>query len=112
MTMYEQTDEMAEISGFGGGYEQMCRDMLKAGLEWLDEQPESDPCFKGYKNIEGVKYQENNDDAKELSKAVVAVTDDCTVAMHQAVIENIMWIRAHSWQEYVEAMVERKRKKG
>jgi len=101
--MYEFTDDMGEISGFGGGYEQTCRDMLKAGLEWLDEHPESDPCFKGYKNIYGV-ISADNEDAKRLSKAFVAVTDDCTGAMHQAVITSAMWIKKHSWEEYVVEM--------
>ena len=29
-----------EISGFGGGYEQACRDMTKAGVLWLRKHPE------------------------------------------------------------------------
>ena len=34
---YAFTPEMREISGFGGDYEQTCRNMLAAGLRWLDE---------------------------------------------------------------------------
>jgi len=104
MIMYEFTEEMGEISGFGGGYEQTCRNMLKAGLEWLDENPQAKPEFHGYKNVYGVII-EDNDDAKQLTKAVVDAADnDCTGAMHQAVISSILWIRKNSWEKYVEAM--------
>lgn len=98
--MYEFTEEMNEISGFGGGYEQACRDMLKAGLEWFDEHPDADPQFHGYKDVYGL-ILEDNKDAKKLSKAVTETVEDCTGAMHQAVITAILWIKAHSWEEYV-----------
>ena len=32
MSKYQYTDDMAEISGFGGGYESTCRAMVAAGL--------------------------------------------------------------------------------
>ena len=101
--MYEFTEEMGEISGFGGGYEQCCRNMLKAGLEWLDANPESDPQFHGFENVYG-GICEDNDDAKALSKAVVDAADDCTGAMHQAVVSKILWIKKNGWDKYVEAM--------
>ncbi len=105
--MYEFTPEMGEISGFGGGYEETCRAMLKAGLEWLDANAEADPQFHGYKNVYGI-ISEDNADAKALSKAVVeAAKDDCTGAMHQAVITSILWIRKNGWEKYVERMSEK-----
>jgi hypothetical protein len=70
MTKYAFTNNMKEISGFGGGYEETCRKMLIAAVEWLDDHPDADPQFYGYKNIYGVIH-EDNDDAKALSKAVV-----------------------------------------
>ena len=103
MDKYEFTPEMGEISGFGGGYEQTCRDMLKAGLEWFDKNPKADPKFKGFKNIYGL-IMEDNDDAKALSKAVTDATDDCTGAMHQAVISSIFYIKKKGWDEYVKQM--------
>ena len=41
---YSFTPDMREISGFGGGYEQTCRNMLIAAVEWLDAHPDfNDP---------------------------------------------------------------------
>jgi hypothetical protein len=101
---YVFTPEMGEISGFGGGYEEMCRTMLRAGMEWLDAHPEADPHFKGYQNVFGVTLDENAD-AKALSDAVVAPTNgDCTGAMHQAVITACLFIRKNGWDEYVRQM--------
>ncbi len=102
--MYEFTAEMHEISGFGGGYEQVCRKMLAAGLKWLDEHPDSDPQFRGCRNLYGVIFKDN-DDAKTLSKVVVDAADgDCTGAMHQAVISHCLWIRQNGWDAYVKQM--------
>jgi hypothetical protein len=57
------TDDMREISGFGGGYEQQCRAMVLAGLDWLDAHPDADPKFHGYSGVYGIAT-EDNDDAK------------------------------------------------
>ena len=104
---YEFTKEMQEISGFGGGYEQTCRNMLKAGLEWLDENPKADPKFHGYKSIYGI-IKEDNEDAKALTKAVIDASDhEATGAMHQAVIMKILWIRKNGWKKFVKEMSER-----
>jgi len=76
--MYEFTEQMREISGFGGGYEQTCRNMLKAGLKWWDKNPEVKPEFHSYKNIYGV-ISEDNEDAKALSEVITQPPhDDCT----------------------------------
>ena len=42
MSKYVYTDNMSEISGFGGGYEAACRAMVVAGLEHLDANPQAD----------------------------------------------------------------------
>ena len=101
--MYEFTDEMNEISGFGGSYEQACRDMLKSGLIWLDEHPNANPMFSGYTGVYGL-VKEDNEDAKALSKATTDCVDDCTGAMHHAVVSTILWIKTNSWDEYVKRM--------
>ena len=105
MTDYQWLPGMGEISGFGGDYEQTCRDMLLAGLKWWDEHPSANPTFSEMENVYGIIHEEN-DDAKQLSQAVVSGCDDCTGAMHQAVIEHIMAIRANGWEWYVQAMSE------
>ena len=33
---YRHTEDMGEISGFGGGYEKLCQDMLNAGVRILN----------------------------------------------------------------------------
>lgn len=101
---YIFTDDMGGISGFGGGYEQTCRNMLAAGLDWLDEHPNTEPKFCGFKGIYGI-IKEDNEDAEVLSEAVVtAADDDCTGAMYQAVISSCLFIRKHSWEHYCEKM--------
>lgn len=109
--IYEFTEIMREISGFGGGYEAACRAMLKAGLEWGDKNPNADPKFHGFKNIYGI-IQKDNEDAKALRKVVVRASgDDCSGAMHQAVISSILWIRKNGWDRYVEEMSKEKNDK-
>jgi len=107
---YVFEEDMAEISGLGGGYEQNCRKMLKAGLEYMDEHPECEPIFKGHKGIYGV-LSNDNEDAKKLSDVVISATNDCTGAMHQAVITTILWIRKNGWDDYVLAMKKAKKEK-
>ena len=103
MTKYEWTPEMGEISGFGGGYEKTCRDMLLAGLRWLDENPNAEPKFKGVYGL----ISDDNEDAKALSYAITAVCDACTGAMHQAVVSHCLYIRKNGWDDYVKRMTER-----
>jgi len=106
MSKYVYTDKMDEISGFGGGYEDTCRAMVIAGLEWWDDNPDADPVFKGFKDVYGIIMDEN-DDAKALSKAVLDGSGgDCTGAMHQATISHIMVIRKEGWDWYVNKMEE------
>ncbi|OEU76115.1 MAG: hypothetical protein BA874_06660 [Desulfuromonadales bacterium C00003068] len=103
MSEYEYEEGMSEISGFGGSYEKSCRKMVKAGLEWFDENPEADPIFAGYEGIYGIISTEN-EDAKNLSKAVTASVDDCTGAMHQATIGHILHVHEVGWETYLEEM--------
>ena len=97
----EYTDDMREISGFGKGYEATCRKMVLAGLDWFDAHPDADPTFHSYKGIYGA-LTEDNDDAKALTAAMIAAADgDCTGAMYEATVGHVLWIRAHSWEQYV-----------
>lgn len=105
---YEFTPEMGEISGFGGSYEEACRSMLRAGMEWLDEHSEADPKFHGFKGVYGV-IEEDNDDAKALSAAVTSSVPNCTGAMHQAVVSACLFIRVRGWDEYVRQMSKREK---
>ena len=102
--MREYTKDMGEISGFGGGYEEACRKMVLAGLDWFDANPDADPQFHGYEGIYGI-ITEDNDDAKALTEAVVApAKGDCTGAMHQATMGHVMAARRLGWDGYVAEM--------
>ena len=113
---YEFTPEMDEISGFGGTYESGCRIMVKAGLDWFDLNPTADPQVRGYKNIYGI-ISEENDSAKALVRVMVDAVNliypdgGVTGAMIQATVSHVLWIRKHSWQEYVDVMSKRDKSK-
>ena len=101
---YDYSKVKGEISGFGGGYENACRKMVIAGLEWSDEHPDSDLSFKQFKNIYGLTTDES-DDMKLCQEAMSkAVNDGCTGAMMQVTMIHLMFIRKHGWDKYVEEM--------
>lgn len=104
---YRHTKEMGEISGMGGGYEEVCQLMLESGCEWLESNPKADPRFKGNKNIFGIVF-EDNDDAKALTEAIVsgAPDRDCTGAMHHAVTLRCLKIKRDGWNQYVKEVLE------
>lgn len=108
-TKREWTDDMGEISGFGGGYEATCRAMAFAGMDWLDAHPEADPQFMGSKNLFGIII-EDNDDAKALTKAIIdASGGDCTGAMHQATVGHALAYKRLGWDEYCRQLREREK---
>lgn len=85
---------MGEISGFGGGYEAACRDMVYAGLAWLKNRPNADLSTP------------KTDDAKALDKVVAAACPDCSGAMHGAAMNAVAFIAKKGWDEYVQRMTE------
>lgn len=95
---YKWTEDMNEISGFGGSYEAACRAMVKYGLEWWDAHPTANPQYRGYKSVMGL-CDPNNSDADELDKAMSAGADSVdpnggvTGAMHQAAVSCILYIK-------------------
>lgn len=101
---YQWQEGMGEISGFGGGYEEMCRKMLFAGLAWLDANPNANPEFRGYTGIYGI-ITETNEDAESLSEAILEPSErGATGAMHQAVVGACLYVKREGWDAYVEAM--------
>ena len=101
MTIFRHTLEMGEISGFGGGYEKCCQDMLEAGVKWLNAHANADLKGHTYANVYGVMMADS-DDAKDLSKCISDASgpDGCTGAMHQAVLSNLFYIAKHGWHKY------------
>jgi hypothetical protein len=102
MTPGVWVEGMGEISGFGGGYEQACQQMLRQGLQWFTDHPDAKPEFKGFKNVFGLITEENHD-AKSLSDAICAGVEP-SGAMHQAVIGHLFAIRRMGWEAYVAEM--------
>lgn len=97
----------AEISGFGGGYELCCRDMVVTGVNWCLENPEKAEhlSYKGFKNVFGL-CMSNSPEAEELDKVLMEACEGSTGAQHQACISHIMWINAHTTDEYAAKMLE------
>lgn len=96
-------DGLGEISGFGGAYEQACRDMVYAGIVWLERHPGADLRASTYRNVFGILNAES-ESTKELEKAVLRVCPDCSGAMHQATMMSCMFIAKNGWPAYAERM--------
>lgn len=101
----EWTDDMGEISGFGGGYEAACRAMVFAGLDWFDAHPKAAPQFGRFSMAE-------NADAVALDAAMVEVTKDkggCTGAMHGAALSHVLFAHKNGWEKYAAELRKRER---
>lgn len=103
MTTYRHTDDMPEISGFGGDYESACQDMLETGMGWLNANRAPDLTGHGFKDVYGI-FVPDSDDAKALSKVVGEAAEGGTGAMHQAVMQRLFWIAKNGWEAYCEEM--------
>ena len=91
---------MKEISGFGGGYEEACRRMVKAGCEWFDAHPNADPKYSDRK----LCVTKDNEDAVELDKAIIGACPDCSGAMFGAARHHVWFIHKNGWDKYVSEM--------
>ena len=110
MKAFEWTDDMREVSAFGGRYELCCRVMISAGCNWLCEHPNADPRYLGF----GVPCRDDNADAKELTQAILEPARgrprDEMHAMHQTAVSHIfLWRQLGSWIAYQSMMRELKR---
>lgn len=103
MTEYKHTPDMGEISGFGGGYEEACQNMLHAGVAWMIEKKVGSNDIKAH-TFEGIYglITSDNKTAEELEQTIgrAAGEGGCTGAMVQAVMTRCIWIASHSWEEY------------
>ena len=102
-TKYAWAPGMGEISGFGGGYEAACRDMLYSGLAWLESRPGADLKASTYAGIYGV-LNAQSPDAKALETVVLDACPRCSGAMHQAVMSACIYIAKNGWVKYTQAM--------
>jgi len=106
--IYRHTEGMGEISGFGGGYEECCQDMLEAGVKWLDEHKDPDLKMHTYNGVYGVLVPDS-DDARAMEKAVIdAAKGEATGAMHHAVMGRLFFIAKKGWDAYCAELRARK----
>lgn len=97
---YRHTEDMGEISGFGGGYESCCQDMLEAGVQWITEHPDCDLKGHGFKGVTGI-FVEDSPDAEALALVSTnAAKGEATGAMHEAVMRRLFFIRYNGWEKY------------
>ena len=101
---YRHTSEMGQISGFGGGYEEACQDMLEAGVCWLAHHPTKDLAVKYYPNAYGLLSAES-DSAKELEKVILDANPGCSGAQHQTVMMRLGYIATNGWAAYVTSLI-------
>ncbi len=101
--VWKHTPEMGEISGFGGGYEEACQQMLHQGVAYLVSLGERRPEFEveTYRGVFGI-CDLTGPDAEGLEAAVMAGDGfGATGAMHQAVMMRLRFIAEHGWERYV-----------
>jgi hypothetical protein len=80
-----------EISGFGGGYEGTCQTMLTRGLKWASEHDFNGLEYQGYEGVYGF-LKAKTEAAKDLDRALFADRIDATGAMHQTVVNHLLFI--------------------
>jgi hypothetical protein len=106
MSKYQYTKNCREISGFGGGYEDACRKMVVAGMEWLESHKDANPNFDQFKNVYGLTTNEN-DDMVAMQKAMnTAIGNEASGAMMQASTNHVLFAHKNGWGKYIEKMEE------
>lgn len=102
--IYRHTDDMGEISGFGGEYEKCCQDMLEAGVNWLISKTNPDFQVLESHRIYGIVKLEGAD-AQELDDVVLKASGgEATGAMHHTVMSRLAYIAKNGWDRYCEEL--------
>lgn len=104
MSEFVFTPSMREISGFGGDYEDACRKMVVAGVEWLRDHPGETPETKEIPGVFGLT-KPGNLAGQELEAAIEAAVPDYSGAMLHAALNHVHWIQKNGWPAYVESML-------
>lgn len=102
------TDDMGEISGFGGEYEEACRRMVCAGVDWFlinGHQCVPNPVG-GFLFAADEKTAKVNHDA--FRAAVDAAEPSCSGAMSGAAASHAAGIFWRGWEDYAREMRARK----
>jgi hypothetical protein len=100
--LFRFTDEMSEVTGFGGIYESYCRAGICTGAEWCAQHPNADLRDIGT--------------ARELTLTIfhtILVCNDGSVGMlgeeltlpqTQLIADHVLYIAAHGWNDYEQKM--------
>jgi hypothetical protein len=105
MNKYEFNPRMREISGFGGEYENACRKMVIAGMEWLDQHPEAALSFQQCENIYGIITPTNAESIAFTDHICKACGENGpSGAMMHATVEHVMAAHKMGWDQYVKEM--------
>lgn len=104
MSKYQYTEKCREISGFGGTYEEGCRKMVVAGMEWMDNNKEANPQFSTVKDIYGLIHSED-EEAKQLTKHMnKAANNEATGGMMECCVNHVRYAHQNGWDKYIEVM--------
>ena len=101
---YKYLENRREISGFGGGYEDSCRKMVIAGMQWLDDNHGANPTFDQYKHIFGMTTNENEDMRKLQTHMNEVIDNEATGAMMQACTNHVLYAWKNGWDKYQKEM--------
>ncbi len=100
-------NDIADLSGMGGDYERDCQKMLQAGYDWLLKQKKKpNLTATTYDNVVGL-FTPKSKDAKELSKVVGDVCNECTGAMHHQVMEHLFYISANGIEKWKKEVIKK-----
>ena len=94
--------ETWDITGFGGGYEATCQQMLWNAVRFLVGQ-KRDVKSKQCENIYGIAINEG-EDGKAFDKAMMEDIDDATGAMHQCATNHAMYISKNGYKKWFEEL--------
>jgi len=98
---YEWTDEMAEISGFGGEYELSCRKMITTGLEWLEDNDGPIAEFSTGHNVTA-RIDEGTEATGELRAHMASAVDvDPSPSMLHLCVKQALYAQEIGWDAYV-----------
>jgi len=95
---------LGKISGFGGGYEEACRQMVVAGVKWLREHPNADLKARKTKNLYPDVWSASKDMDEFQNALAAACEGGATGAMVCATTKHALFIYKNGWEKYCEEM--------
>jgi hypothetical protein len=101
MEKYQYTDKCRKMFCYGQVYEDACRRMVIAGMEWLDEHPDADIKIDTYNRIFDMTVP-MADDIKKLED-VMSASAECGNAGNviQDTVNHVLYARKIGWDAYI-----------